>query len=216
MLQRSGLILLLAASLAIAGEASVSVKVDLADVVEQGVVSPVGGITSAGQPDKAALSVFAESGYVAVIDMRTAGEERGLDEPAAVEGLGMQYVPFPISSSDINLEMAGELDALLEQCIQFTGHLQVDVAPGNRERHVLHAKTLDGRRFIESTLLARRAHIDHGDVAILGKDRQSGLVRLAGGRYAINRTDCALFDDIGEINLDADGRFTRNRERCRE
>lgn len=129
MLQRSVLILLFAASLAIAGESSVSVKVDLADVVEQGTVSPVDGITSAGQPDKAALSVFAENGYVAVIDMRTAGEERGLDEPAAVEGLGMQYVPFPISRSDINLEMAGELDALLKQ---FDGPVLLHCGSGNR------------------------------------------------------------------------------------
>ena len=160
MLQRSGLILLLAASLAIAGEASVSVKVDLADVVEQGVVSPVGGITSAGQPDKAALSVFAESGYVAVIDMRTAGEERGLDEPAAVEGLGMQYVPFPISSSDINLEMAGELDALLEQ---FDGPVLLHCGSGNRV----------------GALLALREFLDSGDAEqALQTGRDGGLTRL--------------------------------------
>ena len=160
MLQRSGLILLLAASLAIAGEASVSVKVDLADVVEQGAVSPVDGITSAGQPDEAALSVFAENGYVAVIDMRTAGEERGLDEPAAVEGLGMQYVPFPISRSDINLEMAGELDALLKQ---FDGPVLLHCGSGNRV----------------GALLALREFLDSEDAEqALQTGRDGGLTSL--------------------------------------
>jgi uncharacterized protein (TIGR01244 family) len=160
MLQRSVLILLFAASLAIAGEASVSVKVDLGDVVEQGAVSPVDGITSAGQPDEAALSVFAENGYVAVIDMRTAGEERGLDEPAAVEGLGMQYVPFPISRSDVNLEMAGELDALLRQ---FDGPVLLHCGSGNRV----------------GALLALREFLDSGDAEqALQTGRDGGLTSL--------------------------------------
>jgi hypothetical protein len=47
-----------------------SLKVDLDKVVELGTVSPVDGITSAGQPDKAALEVFADVGYATVIDMR--------------------------------------------------------------------------------------------------------------------------------------------------
>lgn len=160
MLQRSVLILLLAASFAIAGEAPDSVKVDLADVVEQGQVSPLDGITSAGQPDEAALSVFAENGYVAVIDMRTAGEDRGLDEPAAVEGLGMQYVPFPISSSDINLEIAGELDALLKQ---FDGPVLLHCGSGNRV----------------GAMLALREFLDSGDAEqALQTGRDGGMTRL--------------------------------------
>ena len=88
-------------------------KVDLGSVVETGAVEPVDGITSAGQPDEAALKVFAESGYAAVIDLRTAGEERGLDEQAVVEGLGMEYVPLPIGRDGISFENAKALDDLI-------------------------------------------------------------------------------------------------------
>jgi len=88
-------------------------KVDLANVVEAGAVASVDGVTSAGQPDEAALKVFAESGYAAVIDLRTEGEDRGLDEQAVVEGLGMDYVPLPISRDGITFENAKALDELI-------------------------------------------------------------------------------------------------------
>lgn len=88
-------------------------KVDLQSVVEVGAVQPVDGITSAGQPDQAAFKVFADSGYAAVIDLRTAGEDRGLDEQAVVEGLGMEYLSFPIGSDGISFENARALDELL-------------------------------------------------------------------------------------------------------
>lgn len=88
-------------------------KVDLKQVVETGVVQPVDGLTSAGQPDAAAFKVFADNGYVAVIDLRTAREARGLDEQAVVEGLGMDYVPMPIGSDGISFANAMELDRLI-------------------------------------------------------------------------------------------------------
>ena len=66
-----------------------SLKVDLDAVTKLGVVSAVDGVTTAGQPDEEGFKVFAEMGYAAVIDLRTAGENRGLDEPSVVEGLGM-------------------------------------------------------------------------------------------------------------------------------
>lgn len=88
-------------------------KVDLNLVVADGSVSPAGGITTAGQPDEAALRVFADSGYAAVIDLRTEGEDRGIDEKAVVEGLGMKYVSLPIVGSDITYEKAAALDELL-------------------------------------------------------------------------------------------------------
>ena len=88
-------------------------KVDLGNVVATGTVSPVDGITSAGQPDETALRVFADSGYAAVIDLRTAGEDRGLDEQAIVEDLGMDYVQLPIGRDGISYENATALDELI-------------------------------------------------------------------------------------------------------
>ncbi|MBT8090219.1 MAG: hypothetical protein KJO01_08425 [Gammaproteobacteria bacterium] len=104
-------------------------KVDLQSVVDIGRVQPVNGITSAGQPDQAALKVFAVSGYAAVIDMRTAGEERGFDEQAVVEELGMDYLSFPISSDGISFENAAALDELLGGYDQ---PVLVHCASGNR------------------------------------------------------------------------------------
>ena len=88
-------------------------KVDLQQVVVTGKVAPAGGITPAGQPDAAALKVFADNGYEAVIDLRRPGEDRGLDEKAAVEELGMKYVSMPIGRDGINYESARALDELL-------------------------------------------------------------------------------------------------------
>ncbi len=88
-------------------------KVDLQQVLATGEVTPVKGITPAGQPDAAMFKVFADNGYAAVIDLRTVGEDRGLDEPAVVEELGMTYVAMPIGRKGITFENAQALDELL-------------------------------------------------------------------------------------------------------
>ncbi len=91
-------------------------KVDLQTVVSNGEVQPVDGISAAGQPDAAAFKVFADSGYAAVIDLRTERENRGLDEEAVVEGLGMDYVLMPIGdTAAINFDNARRLDELLKK-----------------------------------------------------------------------------------------------------
>lgn len=91
-----------------------SLKVNLYDVIDAGVVQPVNGITAAGQPDKAALEVFAGNGYSTVIDLRGEQEDRGLDEAAVVEALGMDYITFPITGREaISFESAGKLDQLI-------------------------------------------------------------------------------------------------------
>ena len=115
--------LLLASVVLVAGSAcagdsepvSSGLKVDLAAVVESGKVEPVNGLSTAGQPDEAGFKVFAESGYAAVIDLRTAGEDRGLDEAAVVEDLGMDYLALPIGRGDITFEKAAELKRLMDQ-----------------------------------------------------------------------------------------------------
>ena len=93
--------------------AEAPLKVDLNLVVAHGSVVPSGGMTSSGQPDEAALRVFAGSGYAAVIDLRTAAEDRGIDEKAVVEDLGMSYVSLPVGPDDITFDKAAALDELL-------------------------------------------------------------------------------------------------------
>lgn len=88
-------------------------KVDLNLVVADGSVTPSQGMSTSGQPDESALRVFVESGYAAVIDLRTEGEDRGIDEKAVVEDLGMNYESLPITRSDITYEKAAALDELI-------------------------------------------------------------------------------------------------------
>lgn len=111
------LCLAFAGLLAVADDTDLSavskLKVDLDAVVALGQVNPVGGITTAGQPDEASLKVFADSGYVAIIDLRTEGEDRGLDEPAVAEALGMDYINFPIGSDGITFENAKTLEGIM-------------------------------------------------------------------------------------------------------
>ncbi len=77
---------------------------------------PADGITAAGQPNEAEFKELADEGYAAVIDLRSAGEDRGLDEETTVEGLGMEYIALPIDGRGaINFDNAKKLDEILSQ-----------------------------------------------------------------------------------------------------
>lgn len=149
-----------AAAMADGGEPGI--HVDLDAVVEAGRVSPVDGITSAGQPDAAALEVFADSGYEVVIDMRGPGEDRGIDDfPGAVEARGMKYVAFPIASADeINFEKAAELDQLLESA---DGPVLLHCASGNR---------------VGAILALRQSLNGADDESAIAYGRDAGMTRL--------------------------------------
>lgn len=111
-------------------KADYRLKPNLKVVVKTGDVRPVEGITAAGQPNKAALKVFADNGYTTVIDLRTKDEDRGFKEAAFVERLGMDYVAMPIDGSDeINFENARKLDELIKQA---EGPVLVHCASSNR------------------------------------------------------------------------------------
>lgn len=140
-----------------------SLKVDLDQVVELGTVSSVDGITSAGQPDEAALEVFADAGYATVIDLRGAGEDRGFDEAAVVEDLGLHYVTLPIAGKDaISFDNARKLDGLLKE---YPGPVLVHCGSGNRV----------------GALLALRASLDGADdEKALALGREGGLSSLEG------------------------------------
>jgi uncharacterized protein (TIGR01244 family) len=161
MMRRLFLALLLAGPIACAGDATpTTVRANLDTVVAQGQATPVDGITSAGQPDEAALRVFSESGYVAVIDMRGPGEDRGFDEASTVAGLGMDYITLPIEKGDITFDKARELDAILARYDQ---PVLLHCGSGNRV----------------GAMLALREFLASGDAGkALQKGRDAGLTRL--------------------------------------
>jgi uncharacterized protein (TIGR01244 family) len=140
-----------------------TLKVDLETVVRVGNVVPVDGVTTAGQPDVAALSIFAEQGYKTVIDIRTEPEERGMDEAAVINDLGMEYVLFPIDKPEaINFDNARELSRLIEES---EGPVLVHCGSSNRVGALFALqKSLDGA----------------DDEVALEYGREAGMTRLEG------------------------------------
>ena len=111
------------------------IHVNIGDVRAIEDLQPIDGITSSGQPDAEALEVVAASGYVAVIDMRGSNENRGLDEKAVIETLGLEYVEFPLVGSEaISFENARQLDKLLAE---FDGPVLLHCGSGNRVGAIL-------------------------------------------------------------------------------
>ena len=143
-------------------EAAPGIHVDVDEVAATRTVVPVDGITSSGQPDEATFRVFADAGYVTVIDMRGPEEDRGLDnEQAVIEGLGMDYILMPLTSREqISFDTARELDEVLQG---IDGPVLVHCASGNRVGAVLALRhSLSGASNEES--------IAHG--------KNAGLTRL--------------------------------------
>ena len=66
--------------------------------------SPLEGVATAGQPDEEHLRSLAEAGYKTVIDLRTTGEDRGIDEEEVVREAGMEYVNLPVGHETIDDE----------------------------------------------------------------------------------------------------------------
>jgi uncharacterized protein (TIGR01244 family) len=122
---------------------------------------PLQGITTSGQPTAQALSEIAKKGYTTVIDLRSADEDRGFDEAATVEGLGMSYISLPVSGAGgVSYENANALDKILAE---IDGPVLLHCASSNRV----------------GALLALRARIngaDSADALALGLD--AGLSSL--------------------------------------
>ncbi len=98
--------------------------------LELDAIAPASGDASSGQPSREQLAELAEQGYVAIIDLRGLDEDRGYDEAAAAETLGLQYSPLPIKgASAVTLENARKLGELLDD---IDGPVLVHCGSGNR------------------------------------------------------------------------------------
>jgi len=129
-LKSSLLVCALTLSAASFAEEGTMVHVDIDSVSTSAELAPVDGIRSSGQPDEEAFSLIAEAGYVAVLDVRGAGENRGLDEAAILDQLDLEYLTLPLSSPDaINFENAGKLEKMLAEV---EGPVLLHCGSGNR------------------------------------------------------------------------------------
>jgi uncharacterized protein (TIGR01244 family) len=152
----------MAMRLAMASDPEV-MTVSIDDMVSGKATLPDSGAVSTAQPNAAALRVAADSGYVAVIDLRGSNEDRGIDEKAEVEALGMTYLSLPIvGEAAISFENASELDRLMAD---IDGPVLLHCGSGNRV----------------GALFALREKL-HGasDEAALEKGRAAGLTSLEG------------------------------------
>ena len=130
-----------------------SLKVDLDAVTELGVVNAVDGVSTAGQPDEGGFRVFAEMGYAAVIDLRTAGENRGLDEPAVVDALGMDYINLPVGADGITFANA---KALEEAIAGYDAPVLVHCGSANRVGALFALSEYSKSKDLEKALAAGR------------------------------------------------------------
>ena len=131
-----------------------SLKVDLDAVTELGVVNAVDGVSTAGQPDEEGFRVFAEMGYAAVIDLRTAGEDRGLDEPAVVDALGMDYINLPIGRGGITFANARALE---DAIASYDAPVLVHCGSANRVGALFALSEYSESKDLEKALEAGRA-----------------------------------------------------------
>lgn len=60
------------------------------------------GVGTAAQPGEEDLKKLGKAGYRVVLDLRTAAEDRGFDEPEAVRRAGMEYVNLPVSPETLD------------------------------------------------------------------------------------------------------------------
>jgi uncharacterized protein (TIGR01244 family) len=111
--------------LILATTAALAQTVDLPNKKE-----PLPGITSGGQPSAEQLAAAAKAGVKVVIDLRTSKEDRGMDEKAVVEKLGMTYINLPVEgAAGVTYENASALDKLLGKTDQ---PVLLHCASGNR------------------------------------------------------------------------------------
>ena len=111
---------------------------------------------STGQPDEALLSKAKDAGYVAVIDLRTAAEERGMDEASTVEALGMSYHLIEVAGArGVTFENARALDALMDD---IDGPVLLHCRTGNRVGALLALRAgMDGASVEDALALGREA-----------------------------------------------------------
>ena len=85
---------------------------------------------STGQPDAEILAIAKDAGIATIVDLRAPNENRGIDEVAEVEALGMRYVSLPVAGGeDVNFDNAVALDKILAAS---DGPVLLHCASGNR------------------------------------------------------------------------------------
>lgn len=142
---------------------------------EEPFAQPRPGLYTGGQPSAEQLRDAAATGIRTVIDLRQPGEDRGFDETAVAEELGLRYVRLPIAgAAGLTDANARTLERLLAQA---DGPVLLHCASGNRAGALLaliHARG-EGASVEQALGVGRRAGMTSLEPAIrklLESDRQ--------------------------------------------
>ena len=121
-----------------------------------GAALPGSGLLVSGQPDADVLDRLADKGYVAVIDMRMADEDRGLDEMQEAQARGLKYFNIQTDGRDgVSFENAAELDAVLSG---IDGPVFLHCRSGNRAAALLALReNLNGASAEDSLAFGKQA-----------------------------------------------------------
>jgi protein tyrosine phosphatase (PTP) superfamily phosphohydrolase (DUF442 family) len=68
----------------------------------QNIRQPYSWLLTGGQPDSATLVSLGKTGAWDVMDLRTAAEPRGFNEPAVAKSAGLRYMAIPTSAADFS------------------------------------------------------------------------------------------------------------------
>lgn len=91
---------------------------------------PEAGLLFGGQPTEDQLEAMAGDGLSLVLDLRTEGENRGFDEPAALRTLDVPYMNLPIDAD--RLALPETFERFIEAMEKADGPVLVHCASGNR------------------------------------------------------------------------------------
>ncbi len=96
-----------------------------------------------GQPTEAQLEAMATDGLAFVVDLRAEGEDRGYDEPAALQNLDVPYVNLPVDGE--RLTQPGTFERFIETMKKLEGPTLVHCASGNRVGALYYAYLVAGK-----------------------------------------------------------------------
>ena len=109
----------------------------------RGAKHPEPGVLFGGQPTEDQLKAMAADGLSFVLDLRAEGENRGFDEPAALQSLDVPYLNLPVDAE--RLEQPETFERFIEAMDKVDGPVLVHCASGNRVGALYYAYLVAGK-----------------------------------------------------------------------
>lgn len=109
----------------------------------RGARHPAPGVLFGGQPTEDQLKAMAADGLSFVLDLRAEGENRGFDEPAALQSLDVPYLNVPVDAD--RLALPETFERFIEAMDEVDGPVLVHCASGNRVGALYYAYLVAGK-----------------------------------------------------------------------